>query len=289
MQLVKLIQGTASWLDWRRDHVTASMAPVILGVSPYQTPLELYNNIVNSVEQNQNPAMKMGSEREEEARLWISEQLGIDFYPCVLESEEFPWMGASMDGMSIDGQNAIEIKWNNEKAHKLAKNTHVPDHHYPQLQHQMAVTGLDYVTYVSCWKDEKISFPCYRNQDYIDDMVDKELSFLNCIIKKTPPDLTEKDICRDVPMIEKGAHDFDCMCKEYIRVNEEIKALTEIKTNIQDYLKTKHGAGCTVSYSLKKSVVRGSPDYKKYFEEHEDLLQFLTSKPDTESWRITKN
>jgi hypothetical protein len=78
------------------------------------------------------------------------------------------------------------------------------------------------------------------------------------------------------------------MCEEYLRINEQIKNLTEIKEDIMNHLKSETGSGCSAIYSLKRSVVKGQFDYKNYFDLHKDLLQFVEKKPDTESWRITK-
>ncbi len=289
MKIIPLEQGSESWLEYRREHIMASMAPVIMGVSPYQTRLELYNNIINKVEQKQNPAMRMGSEREKEAREWMEKQFDVKFSPCVVESDEFPWMAASLDGMSESGQTIIEIKWNNKESHAMALIGNVPVHHMTQLQHQMAVCNLFTVWYVSCHGDHKHCFLLHRDKDYIDKMVDAEIEFLDMIVQRIPPETTQKDINENPPTITSQGPDFDVMCAEYLRISEEISSLTETKKDIMDYLKSKIGkTGCTENYSLKKSIVKGSYDYALYFKANPLEVQRLFKKPDTESWRITK-
>ena len=41
MQQHNLIQGSAEWHAFRRQHYTASDAPAMLGISPYKTRAEL--------------------------------------------------------------------------------------------------------------------------------------------------------------------------------------------------------------------------------------------------------
>lgn len=38
MQFVELDQRTDAWFEWRKNGITASESPVIVGLSLYQTP-----------------------------------------------------------------------------------------------------------------------------------------------------------------------------------------------------------------------------------------------------------
>ena len=40
----KNIQGTSEWLENRKNHIGASDAPVVMGVSPWDTPYKLWEN-----------------------------------------------------------------------------------------------------------------------------------------------------------------------------------------------------------------------------------------------------
>ena len=42
MQFVELDQRTDAWFEWRKNGITASESPVIVGLSPYQTPWRLW-------------------------------------------------------------------------------------------------------------------------------------------------------------------------------------------------------------------------------------------------------
>ena len=53
----RFIQGTPEWLEFRRTMVMASDSPVIMGVSPWKTPLQLYHEKVNGTQQVKNASI----------------------------------------------------------------------------------------------------------------------------------------------------------------------------------------------------------------------------------------
>ncbi|MES2875403.1 MAG: YqaJ viral recombinase family protein [Bacteroidota bacterium] len=187
------IQGSPEWLNWRRSKITATDACVIYGVSPYKTLHELYTEKVHGTSQPTNANMKYGNKREQEAREWIEDQLGISFFPTVMESKETPWMAASLDGINQYKDVAIEIKWNNAENHEFAKKNIVPAIHFPQLQHQYFVSEVNDIYYVSCWKDEKVFFGVDREDEYIEGLIRKEREFYQRVLDKNPPPLCPED------------------------------------------------------------------------------------------------
>ncbi|MEZ9922286.1 YqaJ viral recombinase family protein, partial [Vibrio breoganii] len=42
MAIVDYVQRSDAWFEWRKQGITASMIPVIMGLSAYQTPYELW-------------------------------------------------------------------------------------------------------------------------------------------------------------------------------------------------------------------------------------------------------
>ena len=46
MAIVDLVQRSDAWFEWRKTGITASMIPVIMGLSPYQTPYRLWAELV---------------------------------------------------------------------------------------------------------------------------------------------------------------------------------------------------------------------------------------------------
>ena len=52
-----LIQGTQAWKDFRKKMITASMMPIIMGISPWSTPYELWLQQMDLSEQEETWAM----------------------------------------------------------------------------------------------------------------------------------------------------------------------------------------------------------------------------------------
>ena len=291
MRIIDKEIGSEEWHEYRNNRIGASDSACILGISPFKTAKQLYHEKVDGIKQKSNFAMRRGLDREEEARCWFEDHTGINVQPVLVEHPLLEWKFATLDGMSTDGKTVLEIKWCNVKVHELAKQGQVIDYYYSQVQSQIECVGVEFGYFLSCHeKNGSVDFvliKVLRDGEYIKNLLKLEQSFYyDHLLPKIPPEPSDKDC----PLISSCGPDFDVMCKEYIKINEQIKELTEIKEDIMSYLKSKIGSsGCSASYSLKKSVVKGSYDFKGYFDAHTDLLQFVEKKPDTESWRITKN
>lgn len=191
----KLIQGSPEWLEMRRTHIGASDSPIIMGVSPWTTPRQLFERKLGIVpEQKTNPAMLRGQESEPYNRKAFEDWIGAEFKPCVLFDKEYPWMMASMDGVSNCGQ-AVEIKLANKADHARVKSGKVPKKYFPQLQHQMRVGQWDSIFYWSClavdFDNQLFDYAvvtCERDQDYIDILTQAEKSFYECLITYNYPE-----------------------------------------------------------------------------------------------------
>lgn len=87
----------------RRDYIGASDAPIIMGDSPWMTPLQLYEIKLRIVEQAPpTPPMLRGIELEETARNQLSVMLGCELYPYRSFSKRTKFMMANYDGFSMD-------------------------------------------------------------------------------------------------------------------------------------------------------------------------------------------
>lgn len=191
----ELIQGSDEWLEMRKTHIGGSDAPIIMGVSPWTTPRQLFERKLGIVpEPKTNPAMLRGQQCEELNRKAFEEVMGIQFTPCVLFDKEYPWMMASFDGMSSCGK-AVEIKLANKADHARVKQGKIPKKYYPQLQHQIRVAGLDYAHYWSCLAidyDNGIfdyePLICGRDENYINKLIEEEIKFYECLINYKYPE-----------------------------------------------------------------------------------------------------
>lgn len=196
-RVINLQQGSADWHFFRQRHIGASEIAAVLGKSPYTTAYELYCLKVGLTEPTeQTDAMRKGHEMEPEIRKWFEEETGIYLMPQVIESVEMPWMSASLDGISLDGDVFVEIKFNNRDNHNLAKNESLPDHHMLQFQMQRGILGHDTHCkgyYISHHNGENIIVPVERDTRIWNEIVEKGKEFWEMVLHKTPPALTDKD------------------------------------------------------------------------------------------------
>lgn len=189
-------QGTEEWREARKKFIGASDAAVIMGVSPWKTPFQLWQEKMGLVEsQASSSAMQRGIEMEPVALAEYEKIVGHMIMDAVVFNDEFPWMMASMDGIPIDGgdRKDVEIKVPGNSDHELALQGLIPDKYYPQLQHQMCVRGKDKMDYFSWNEESNALIEVARDQVYIDAMLDLQRQFHTHMTDGTPPPLTDRD------------------------------------------------------------------------------------------------
>jgi len=130
--------------------------------------------------------MERGLKLEAEARLAYSLEKGIEFQPALVECKEYPYLSASLDAWSEDGQIA-EIKCPSKEDHALACNGEIPKKYIPQLCHQLFVTGAPSVDYVS-FDGDRIAIVTYqRDERLIRDIMGAAHRFWIYVVEDVEP------------------------------------------------------------------------------------------------------
>src|SRR5437016_14287114 len=96
--IVRMAQGSVEWREHRRKHRNASETPVVLGVSPWQTPYQLWQAKLGLVRPEVTSAMLRGTELEPAARAVYEARTGLVMQPLVLVDGEY---SASLDGLTL--------------------------------------------------------------------------------------------------------------------------------------------------------------------------------------------
>ena len=151
--------------------IGASDAATVLGVNPYKTPLRLYYEIQGLVDRDPpNLAMKRGTLLEPVVmQIWVEES-GQGVVECLpmLMSIEYPYIAASIDGVTDDGQAIVEIKTTTKAMYRPESwdhldgppkyfgdhDDHIPYNYYLQVQQQMLVSGIQ-VAYLAVMFDPR--------------------------------------------------------------------------------------------------------------------------------------
>lgn len=277
---LELIQGTEEWLMLRKKKITATDASTILGVNPWKTRLQLYKEKL-SLENNtfKNDAMQRGIDLEPIARELFTIKTGIQIQPKVIIKD---WAMASLDGINSLGNIIVEIKCPGPKDHSVAISGKVPDHYYPQIQHQIWVCNTQMAYYFSFDGADGVIVKVSRDDAYIEKMVVEELKFYECIKKKTPPEISEGDYVQRSDLLWE-----QCALK-WKHLNTAIKEMEKEEEDLRKQLiflsgeSNSKGAGI----SLCQVVRKGNVDYTKIPElKNIDLEKYR--KGSINSWRIT--
>src|SRR5271170_1345030 len=123
-----MIQNTPEWLEMRRNKIGASDAPIIMQVSPWKTPYQLWEEKLGIAKQKQiSYEMQRGTNLEEIARQEFEKMTGLIIFPQVVQHPNFEWMIASLDGIDLAHENIVEIKCPGINDHQYALDGKIPE------------------------------------------------------------------------------------------------------------------------------------------------------------------
>lgn len=148
------------WLLLRREGIGSSDAPVILGLSPWSSPWQIWLDKTGQIppDTDQTEAMYFGSLLEDTIAKAVAERTGmhVEKANATYAHPEHPWMLASPDCIiHFDGEDGLlEIK--NSGGYKMEewksgepdvdgvwRGGEAPSHYILQVQHQHAVMGTN--------------------------------------------------------------------------------------------------------------------------------------------------
>lgn len=278
-----LEQGTKEWLAMRKEHVMASDAPVIMRVSPWRTPHQLWKEKIGLGEgQKENAAMKYGRDNEHRARLLYQSQTGFRVDPKVVFHHTKKFMGASLDGWSSKGNMAVEIKCPGLVDHNTAKEGKIPEKYKPQLQHQLACLDCEKIHYFSFRENEGILVEVEYDEDYINDLYDQESIFWDKVLNLVAPSMIPKDF-KDMGTSQEWQE----IAERMIERQPKLKSLTEEDKTDRALLIQMAGKCSAVGHGVKASKIvrKGSVNYKSIPELIGVDLEEYRKNP-IETWRL---
>ena len=147
------------WLATRGMGIGASEAAAAVGMSPWQTPIELWqlkSGIIAPKDLSGNAAVEQGNRMEPIIRDFFMgmhlDEYALDYHPYdIIFQEERPWLFATLDGEltdATDRKGILEIKTatpNGKAGWDKWANGNLPQNYYIQTLHQMLATGYEFV------------------------------------------------------------------------------------------------------------------------------------------------
>lgn len=201
-----LDQGTAAWLQWRAERledggprIMASDVPTIMGVSPYETPHQLWLRMTGRVgPKASNFAMQRGHRFEPVARAKIEESLGSKIWPVCCEAQFLDpapiWAACSLDGRHPETGQIFEIKVPGKASFEEVASGICPAKWYPQLHWQMLVTDTKSASLAVYDPGDGVisdtprlaSMLVERDDAYMVDMLEKVTRFREAVMRDEP-------------------------------------------------------------------------------------------------------
>lgn len=224
----------------RRTFIGGSDAPVILGVSNWKTPYDLWQEKVGLVEPDDlsdNEKVHFGNVLEEIVAREFSERRGFKVRRVNdrINSKAHPFLVAQIDRRIVGGgileckttDAAMKDHWGEEMTDQI------PIPYWTQVQHQMMVTGEQFA-YVAVLIGGN-TFRTYlvkRDEEFIENLVAAERAFYRNMETATPPapmayEEAAKMWKRAPALPVFGDERFILLAEEYGKITGQIKELQE--------------------------------------------------------------
>lgn len=214
--VMRLAQGTAEWLAHRAKYRNASETPAVVGVSPWQTPYQLWLERKGRLERPVTPAMRRGRELEAAARAAYERLTGLVFQPLVLVDGEY---SASLDGITLEGDLMLEIKCpvkgRDSSLWQAAEAKQLPDFVFWQVQHQLMVASAE-LAHVFVFDGSRGVLVEQRPEPATWDTLRRDWdAFWRCLAEDSPPPLSERDTR------ERGDAEWRSAAEAYLRAKTQ--------------------------------------------------------------------
>lgn len=192
MKVLETEQGSTEWLALRSNKITGTDSAIICGISPYKTKMQLWEQKLQIAPPDEcTPIMKRGSELEYPARLLLQESLGMEFTSIVAISLDYPYLMASLDGISDCKRFMCEIKSPGLKNHELAIQGIISEIYIYQIQHCLIVTKCEkcyFCSYFPGHEREIVIIEVFPNLEKQKEIIEKGYEFYQQMCRLQPPE-----------------------------------------------------------------------------------------------------
>lgn len=279
--------GRDEWLEQRRGGIGGSDAPVIMGVNPWRSPMDLWLEKTGEfTEDIDNEAMYWGRTLEDIVAREFTKRTGkkVRRRNAILHHKEYPWMLANVDRLVVGERSGLECK--TTSAFYTDDGT-CPAHYYAQVQHYMAVTGRElwYVA-VLAGGQKFYLYEVPRSDIYIKELIKAEAEFWELVQTNAPPEMdgskaSSKVLNQLYPKAKEGEIDLPpdafALVQQYDEAAESEKMAKTKKNEAANKLKAMLGDAERGSiYDRKVSwtnVSQSRFDGKRFQRDHEGLYK----------------
>ncbi|HHV61116.1 MAG TPA: hypothetical protein GXX51_00520 [Firmicutes bacterium] len=183
------------WLALRRRGIGGSDAAAVAGLNPYKSPVMVWLEKTGQIEPEEttNEAAYWGQMLEDLVAKEFSLRTGLKVQRrnAILQHPEHPFMIANLDRIIIDkkhGNGVLECKTASEYLKGSWADDRIPDSYMIQIQHYLAVTGLQYGYIAVLIGGNKFLYKrIERDEEIISYLIKIEQDFWRLVEAGTPP------------------------------------------------------------------------------------------------------
>ena len=247
----------ADWLELRKLGIGGSDASVVCGINRYKSPVELWLDKTGQLPpQEAGEAAYWGTQLEPFVRAEFTKRTGIEVsqYKNLLQSEEYPFMLANLDGVcEVPDVGTCIFEAKTASAYKAGEwEDTIPDEYMLQVQHYMAVTGYQgaYIAVLIGGNTFRWKF-VERDEELISMLIELETDFWHHVENVTPPPLDGSNASTQFlserfpnskPKSQITLPDTAAdLLLQYDKACEELEVVTERKQQAENLLKQMMG------------------------------------------------
>ena len=274
-----MIQGSEDWFEFRRNHIQSSDAYKIF-IGKEADLMDVWENKMGiGREVLENDAMRHGHRMEPIAREFFNKKLNDVFWPDVIESKDYPWMGTSLDGINLSRTAILEIKcpYTSDKL-SCARSEIFDMRDVIQCQHHMICTRIDSCFYGIYESEENYFLYEFTRNDLANELLEKERLFWENHVKTKIPPIQQRD-----------DQEWKGLELEYMGITEQEKEISREKERVLSRMKELAGDRTAYgpSLMLSKYQRKGNIEYGKIPELSSVNLENYRKEP-TICWRVNK-
>ena len=247
------------WLAVRRSGIGGSDVAAAIGLSAWKSPIEVWEEkaIGKMQLKNDNESMRWGRLLEPLIREEFSRRSGlaVQSLRSMLQHPVHKFMLANLDGLVLDpvrGPGVLEIKTASTYAKADWEGGKVPDHYMLQLQHYLAVSGLEFAVIVVLLGGNQLQWQIVESDlELIENTITLEANFWRHVTEKVPPPVDGSSACSELlarryPAATNKAplilpYEADRWIHEYLQAKTDSDAAEERKRLAENRLKEAMG------------------------------------------------